>query len=65
MVNNVLTIGTSYNVNVNVFDVAGKSILTANNAKQLDVANLKAGVYITSVKTVQGAVVGNFRFIKK
>lgn len=62
--NNVLTLGTADNVNVNVFDVAGKPILTANNTKQLNIANLKTGVYITSVKTVQGAVVGNFRFVK-
>jgi len=63
ILNNELTLLTDNNVNVNVFDITGKSLISVKNTKVVYLKNLNAGIYLGQVQ--EGNVLKNFRFIKK
>jgi len=62
--NNVLNVNTHSNVNITIFDMTGKSVLASSNSNKVNVASLNAGIYVATLKSVDGNLLGNFRFFK-
>ncbi len=64
IVNNLLTVNTASNVNINIYDITGKSVLVTNNSNTTSVVSLKNGIYIATIKTTDGIMLGKVRFVK-
>ena len=62
-VENILTISTLAN-QVQVYDLAGKSVISKNNVKQLDLSSIHSGVYFVKV-SLSDATSKTFKVVKK
>ena len=63
--NNTINVNTMSSANINVYDIAGKSVITSSNSNVLNVSNLNPGIYIATIKTSEGIQLGSIRFVKK
>lgn len=61
--NGFLVTKLNENVNIQVFDITGKCVLKALNVSELNISNLKSGVYLSKIVSTSG-VSGIFRFMK-
>lgn len=62
--NNILNVYTDSNVTISIYNITGKSVITSINTNKVNVANLNAGIYVATVTTQDGKMLGIFRFLK-
>lgn len=62
--NNILNINTDENVQLDIYDIAGKRVIQGNNSNKVNIAVLNAGVYFARIKSDQGKLIKTLRFVK-
>jgi hypothetical protein len=63
--NGILNIQSSVNVSANVTGLDGRTLLTADNVKEIDVTTLPAGLYFISVYDQSNNLITRQKFIKQ
>lgn len=49
---------------INIYDICGQLVKNTKNTKTVDIASMKSGIYLVSIK-LAGGVVSNIKFLKK
>lgn len=62
--NNILNVNTVENVQLAIYDIAGKRVMQTNNSNKVNISALNAGVYFANIKSTQGILIRTIRFVK-
>ncbi|MBS1586719.1 MAG: T9SS type A sorting domain-containing protein [Bacteroidetes bacterium] len=64
-VNDILYVDAAEAVNIRIEDLTGRAVLTAQNAKQVSMANLANGVYIVNIMSSDNKLIATRKIMKQ